>query len=172
MADISDILKRAKPRERTVTVCLAGDVAGEVEQLESELARIQEDWEPTGLADANPAHEIARKLQSARERMRAEEAEFRFRALGDGPWSDLLAAHPPQNKEEAFDSSTFPPALIAACCIDPVMTAEQVTELFAVLNQGQIKELFDAAWDANNEATSIPFSLRASAILASLTDEK
>jgi len=171
VADISDVLGRLKPREKPVTICLAGDLAAKADRLEAELARAQEDWAPESLSDVNPAHQLARDLDALREQMRGAEVEFLFRAIPDKEYSDLLAAHPPTDEREAFNSQTFPPALVAASCVDPVMSQEKAAELFAGLNQGQIKALFDTAWDANNDATAVPFSLRASAILAALTDE-
>ena len=94
------------------------------------------------------------------------------RYIGDRAYSDLMAAHPADNDNEAFDSETFPRALVAASCVDPVMTEGDVTELFEVINEGEIKKLFDAAWEVHNAADVIPFSLAASALLAGLTGEK
>lgn len=171
MPDITDILKRARPRERSVTLCLAGDEAAEVERLERQLAELSDTWAPESLGAKNPAETLARKIKAVRERMRKSETEFRFRALGEKIWSDLLAAHP-GGKGQSFDPDTFPKALISAAAIEPAMTPDQVTELFEVLNQGQRDELWQAAFEVNTEATSIPFSVSASAMLSSLTDGK
>ncbi|WNI16907.1 hypothetical protein [Actinacidiphila sp. ITFR-21] len=173
MPDIADILAAARPRETVTRICTAGDVAAEVDALTAELARVSEDWEPGDLTAVHPGREVAAKLADARERMRAAEVEFRFRYIGDRAYQDLLAAHPPADHKEAFDPASFPPALIAASCIDPVMTEDQARELFEVVNEGQIKKLFDAAWDAHNDAPeAVPFSLAASALLAGLGGEK
>lgn len=173
MPDIADILKRAKPRETVARICLAGDVAAEVDGLQDELSRVSEDWEPGDLTAVHPGREVAEKLAGARERMRGAEVDFRFRYIGDRAYHDLLAAHPPTDEQQAFDAETFPPALIAAACIDPVMTEKQAKELFEVINEGQIKRLFDAAWEAHNGAPeAVPFSLAVSALLAGLGGEK
>lgn len=173
MADIASILKRAKPRERTVRLCLAGDLAGEAERLQAEITRVSaEEWEPTSIADTHPARPLAEQLAKVNKRIDASAVQFRFRYIGDRAYSDLLAAHPSENPDQAFDSDSFPRALIAACCIDPVMTVDQVAALFEVLTQGQIKDLFDAAWDVcNAQAAVVPFSLAASALLAGLGGE-
>lgn len=169
MPDIRDILKQARPRETTVRLCLAGDVAAEVDALQAELSRVSEEWEPADLTETHPGRAVAQRLRDARDRLRASEVEFRLRYVGDRAYSDLLAAHPPANDKEAFDSVTFPRALIAASCVDPVMTEKQVLALFEVINQGQVKDLFDAAWEVHNASTApIPFSLAASALLAGL----
>lgn len=171
MPDIAEILAKAKPREHTVRICLAGDVAAEVDRLEAQLAAVSE-WKATSIADQHPGVEIAEQIAAARERMREAEVEFTFRALGAKAWSDLVAQHPGKTADEAWDAETLAPALVAASAVDPVMTSEQVDELFESLNNGQRDELIAAAWQVNGEATSVPFSLAASAILASRTGEK
>ncbi|QXE36211.1 hypothetical protein KQY30_20150 [Streptomyces sp. GMY02] len=172
MPDISEILKRAKPREKSVFMCLAGDVIAEIDRLERELAGLSDTWTPDSLASSNPGEKITTKIKALREQMKAAETEFRFRAIGARAWSDLVAAHPSKNPNEGWDPETFPRALVSVCCVDPVMTPEQVDALFEVLNEGQRSDLMQAAYDVNAEATSIPFSVSASAIFSSLTDGK
>jgi hypothetical protein len=171
-SSIEEILARAKPREKTIRVCLAGDLAGEAERLQDELSRVSEDWEPDDLTAVHPGRAIAEQLKTVHEQVRAAEEPFVFRYIGDRAYSDLLAAHPSENSQEAFDSEAFPRALVAASCVQPVMTEEQVVELFEVINEGEIKKLFDAAWDVHNSSDVVPFSLAASALLASLIGEK
>lgn len=172
MPDITDILKRAKRREQTVVLCLAGHEVAEIERLERELASLADAWQPDSLAATDPREKIAKQIKAVRERMRKSEVEFRFRALGSKEWSDLLAAHPSPKRDEVWDVETFPQAVIVASCVDPVMLPEQAVELFEVINEGQRAELFQAAMSVNSEATHIPFSLSASGILSSLTDAK
>lgn len=171
MPDIKDVLAKAKPRELTVRICLAGDLAAEVDRLEGQLAAVSE-WKPNSIADEHPGVALAEQIAAARERMRESEVEFTFRALGAKAWSDLVAAHPGKTDGEAWDPDTLAPALVAASAVDPAMTQDDVDELFEALNMGQRQALMDAAWQVNGEATSIPFSLHASAILASHTAGK
>ncbi|MFH9977947.1 hypothetical protein ACH4ND_01540 [Streptomyces sp. NPDC017179] len=172
MGSIEDILKQAKPRERTVMVCIRGDLAGEAERLTDELSRVSEDWEPTDLTEEHPGRKIAARLKEVREQVRAAEVPFTLRYIGDRAYSDLLAAHPGEDNEQLFHPVTFPRALIVAACVDPVMSAEQAAELYEVLNQGEIDKLANAAWDVNTSADVVPFSLAASALLAGLGGEK
>jgi len=171
MPDITEILKRAKPRETTVTLYLAGDQAAEVERLERQLADIGDTWKPDSLAATNPAEALAKKIQAARERLKKSGVDFRLKALGDQAWSDLVAAHPSTKKDELWDPVSFSRALVSACCVDPEMKPGDVDQLFEVLNEGQRQELQQAAYDVNAGATSVPFSVSASGILAALTDE-
>lgn len=170
---IESILKKAKPRETTAVVYMAGDLVAELERLERQLAEAgDQTWAEPSLAAADPSRDIAQKIAAVRKRLKASEVEFRFRALPDKEWSDLLAAHAPRNDTEMFNAETLPRELIAACAVDPEMAPEQVDQLYAVLNQAQRNTVFDAAFSANTEASSIPFSVSASAILGALGDGK
>lgn len=166
MPDIKALLAKAKPRERTVRIMLDGALAGEIERLEAELLEVSGDWQPSDLTESHPGGAVAQRIAELREQARESEAEFTFRYVGDEEYSSLMAVHPSTNKEEAFDSESFPRALIVASCVDPVMTDDDAKALFKVINQGQIQSLFDAAWDVHNSASLVPFSLAASALLA------
>ncbi|MGM9380345.1 hypothetical protein [Streptomyces antibioticus] len=172
MPNIEDILKQAKPRERTVQVCIRGDLASEVERLTDELAAVAGNWQPQSIADEHPGRKIAAELEKARTAAKAAEEAFTLRYIGDRRYHDLLAAHPSGDPNELFDDRTFPKALIVASCVDPQMTAEQAEALFEIVNQGEQKKLFDAAWEVHNGANVSPFSLAASALLAGLGGEK
>lgn len=169
---ITDILKQAKPRERTVMVCIRGDLAGEAERLSEEISKVSEDWEPSDLSEEHPARALSAQLKEVRDQAREAEVPFTLRYIGDKAYSDLLADHPGKDDSELFNQDTFPRALIIASCVDPVMNEDQAAELFEVLNQGEIQKLANAAWDVHTSADLVPFSLAASALLAALGGEK
>ncbi|MGK4583485.1 hypothetical protein [Kitasatospora sp. HPMI-4] len=169
---IKEIAAAARLRETTVVLSFAGDLHGQIEDLQRQLAAAS-DWRGGSLADADPRPELAERIEALQREMAENEAEFTVRALPARAWSDLLAAHPPRpGAEERFNIETFPAAAIAACCIDPVMTGAEYAELAQVLTAAQEDELFDAVWRVNTQAASVPFSLASSAILASLTAGK
>lgn len=160
MPDIAGILGQARPREAVVPICLAGDVAGEVDRLQGELASFADGWQASSMGDVDPRLGLVREIEAAREQMRAASVEFRLKALGHRAFSNLMAAHPaPQDsKGDPYDASTFLPALLAACCTDPVMSREHVFELLDVLNDGQARQLLGAALAVNEEPSPLPFS--------------
>ena len=171
MPDISAIIEKAKARESRVTLYLDGATAGEIEALEGQLAALGADtWTPDSLGAAHPGMPLAKKIEAARKRLKASATEFVFRALGDTAWSNLVAAHPPTRDDHMWDPETFPRALVAACAIDPTMTPEQRDGLYEILNDGQRKQLENAAYECNAGATALPFSVTASGILAGITD--
>lgn len=171
MPDIGEILKLARPREHSITLCLAGDLAAEVDRLEAEMQRAGQ-WQAASIADEDPRVGLARQIAEARERMQAAEVQFTFRALGARAWSDLVALHPATEEGQSFDPETLGPALVCASAVDPTMSREELDALFEALNHAQREALIEAAWAVNGEATSVPFSLLASATLASHTAGK
>lgn len=172
MTDFEDILARAKARETSVDLCLAGDLLAEHERLSGELERVSRDYEASratrSLADADPAHEIAEQIRDLEERITEQTVSFRFRAIPRSKYRELESAHPGRpDKQEAWNPETFAPALIAACSLDPKMSDADVHRLMDHLNAGQAEALFEAAWTACNEAPRVPFSAAASALTRS-----
>lgn len=158
-----EIKAMAQPRETEARLCLAGDLAAKADQLAEQIEAASGRGAPSSLADVDPRAALNAELDKVHAAMRAAEVTFRFRALGRVAYSDLMAAHPPRPgvaDDGAWNLETFPHALIAASCIEPVMTVEQVDQLAEVLNQRQRNELFNAAWAAQVGETRVP-SLRA-----------
>lgn len=125
MTDIKTILKKRKRRFATVDVCLRGDLAGEYEALERELAN---------LPDSNKLGGDSRKadLQQRMEQVRAEMAEgtitFHLEALSDDRYQELVDENPPRRAGDDVDQRdarsmvngpAFNKALIRACTVEP-----------------------------------------------------
>jgi len=87
-----------------------------------------------------------------------------FRSLGSKLYDAIVTEHQPtkeQKKEgNQWNPDTFPPALIAACSVDPRLTVEQATSLWESedWSQGELMGLFIAAVKLNNEGLDIPFT--------------
>ena len=171
--DIRKILAAARARETSVSVCLAGDLAADADRLTAELARLgDEPAKRTSLADVDPRAELKAELETVIELMRSNEVTFRFRALPEKAYSDLVAAHPSSTEGEAWDTDTFPPALVAASCIDPVMSEEDVAELWDVLPFYTRIQLGNTAFSAcRSGVVSIP-TLRAASENPSSSGER
>jgi hypothetical protein len=162
-----DIIAGAKPAQRSVVLCLRGDLNSQIEDADRELQQALLAPENQTLDGSPRVRELADLIESLRDQMRQSAATFTFRAIHPKAWSDLVAAHPGRKDTfEAFDQTTLPPAAIAACGIDPVMTPADVDELLTVLNAGQRDDLFEAAWRVNTKSLDIPFSAAASRVLA------
>lgn len=171
MASVEDLIARAKPREVTVPVCLAGDLNAEHEALSRELQAAGGEWIPDSLSAPNPRLALAERL-TALERQMAEQVHvFRCRALPPAKFRELQRAHPARedaSPPERFNLDTFPAALVAACSVDPeFLGTEQVEALFEKLGQGAFDAVFGAAWAACTGVSDVPKSALASATIRS-----
>lgn len=156
MPSVDDILKRAKPVERVVHVCVAGDISGEYEDLKLEL----EGSEHVARLSSTPDPEKTARLAELEDQMLDATFEFRLRALSAHGWSNLLAEHPDTTGNLIFNGETFPPALIAKTCVEPegMDDPEKVSALFDVLSPSQQNDLFDAAWEIHQTSPKGPIS--------------
>lgn len=174
--DIDQLLAQARPAERTVSLCLRGDLVAAFERLEAEHAKAVE-RPATSLGDDGPsALALAQQMEALRQQMQESTVVFTVRALTPrARYTDLVLAHPPradiegnpvpQDRENGYNVETFYPALIRACVVDPVMTDDRWDRLDAVLSDRQFDELAIAALAVNRGAVSIPFSPAASRTL-------
>lgn len=153
MTSIDDLLAEVTAREKTVKILLRQDMLAEHARLEAEVVAeldldATENRDPVGPALAQRLVEYEAEIAAARR-------EFKFRAIGKRPWADLLAQHPPTPEQRRLNSrvdhnpETFPGAAIAASCVDPVMSVEQVGRLEQALNLSQFETLWTACLDAN-----------------------
>jgi hypothetical protein len=158
-----EILNSAKRAEKTVRLCLRGDLVAEFEALEERLADLTMGvgW---GNGDDATA-DVAARLVEIRAEMLEDTVTFTFRALKRLAWDELNAKHTGENNLLNIDA--FLPELVAASLVDPVMTAADLDELYDVINDGQRTALGNAAWSANTEDVAVPFSERASVVMRS-----
>ncbi|WP_157253214.1 hypothetical protein [Nonomuraea typhae] len=170
---VADLLTKVRRPEKTVPICLAGDLQAEFEDLDRDLAIAREQPADGTLAGGgNPlATQLAHQIMELRERMREHTTVFRFRGLPRKAFSDLVAAHPPsdEDKETGNDVNweTFGVALVSACAVEPEMTEAETGQLADALTQAQWDSLFAAAWSVNKRDVDVPFSYAASAVLQS-----
>jgi hypothetical protein len=114
--------------------------------------------------------ELAKAVRQAEEEMEgAGSEEFTFQSIGTRQWVDLLKEHAPTKEmlERGFyyNQDTFPPVAIAASCIDPVMTAEDVRDLHENLHPAEWRKLWNACVEACEGGGSLPKSSEAGKLL-------
>lgn len=174
-ADIEAWLAEAELPERSVSLCLQGSLVAEYERLDAQLRQAAQT--AGSLAGDSPAQQIAAQMEVLHERMLADARILRFRALPPRVFSDLRAKQPLEKKPDQTDDEhadayhVWVCGIVAASCVDPVMTAEQVDRLSQTLSDGLWRLVTAAAWDVNTSAQDIPFSAAASA-LTRLSDER
>lgn len=170
MNNFKAMLADAKRPERTVEVCLRGDLAAEHEQLERDLELAQktagDSKEGGGLA------ELIDRIDTVETQMRDHSYTFRLRALPRHEFRSMVHAHPPREKEGGgrdpedalgVNRETFFPAIIRAAVIDPELDEAEWTDLLDdKLTEYQFQSLAWTAWHLNDSEVSVPFSHAAS----------
>jgi hypothetical protein len=172
MIDLDSALADAKRPERTVSICLRGDLVAQIEDLERQLHDAMHDKPANdSLAGNQTARELAQQIEAVRDQMRDATVVLRLRGLSNPEWHKLVAAHEPRDrnvgdKTFGYNVETFFPALIKACLEDRV-SDEQWTRLQDTLSAGQFDQLATAALAVSRRQVDIPKSLAASETLRS-----
>lgn len=167
MATIDDLIAQARLPERTVPICVRGDLVAELEELDRQYAAAPEAGNDVRLTSGAERRRIAERAAAVKEQMAAATIVFRLRAMDRNDWDDLLKAHPPregdaEDKENGYDTSTFPNALIKASAVEPELTDERWAALEPKLAPVEWSRLGAAALNLNMRSVNIPFSRAAS----------
>lgn len=174
MADVADLIRSARLPERTVPLCLRGDLAAEHEELCARLA--EEQQKNLGSLAGNPgARALAEDITALEALMAEATIGFRLRALPRREWAELVAKHPPRRDDGGrvldadrvgVNADDFMTAILHRCVVEPILTEE---DWDALVNEGltdaQYEQLTDAVWALNRRDVDVPFSLAASTIL-------
>jgi hypothetical protein len=179
--DIKAMLADAHLPERTVPICLRGDLVAEHERLERKLEEAQR--RPADSLEGNGVGELVDAIMALEGRMQEATVNFRLRALPKPAWRALVVGHPPRKTDEGdphpedlagFNTETFFDAITRACLVDPVVD-DEAWELMAGdtgrLTDRQLGRLADAAWTVNRGDVDIPFS-RAASLARRSTDKE
>lgn len=179
MSDIEAILASRTTRSTSRTFVFDGELLGELERVRAmrDQARRLEKLQPQGLGSEAEQLEIEyRELVE-----QATEAAVVFKAQAvDSDWlDDLKRRHPPSDEQlsryreevkqnplfarvPSINPDTAGPELLAQAIIDPVMTVDQAKRLWQT-NKGQRNELWNLAWNVQEEGSELPFSSAATA---------
>ena len=96
-----------------------------------------------------------------------EVATFLFRSIGAKEWELLVSKHKPTTEQradgQAFNPDTFPAALLARVCIDPVITEEEWREIWVSpdWNRGELADFYGEAVGLCMNGFDIPFNASA-----------
>jgi hypothetical protein len=136
MPSIEEILAKAEdPAYHRVVTARVSFVPQALRDEHAELSALL----PTLISDTIDAHPdrnaTAERLAEIEAEFEANEVEFRFQNIGRRAWADLLRKHPPtqeqlrRDKHADHNSDTFPYEAMAASCVEPQMSVEQVHKL-------------------------------------------
>lgn len=162
---IAEIMSSKKPVTKVVYIQLDGEVSTRLAELSDELEEAKRFDVLSNSPDTAPA--IKAKMDEVREVSKDTLASFTFRSIGRYRYDELvgLPKHQPSKEQKTkdglnFNPDTFPPALVAASCIEPEMSLEEAEAIFADpdWNGAELQRLFFGALEVNNETGDVPFS--------------
>lgn len=164
-----DHLQKKKPLEKTVHIYLDDDaIAAHTAALEALERAKRIDLSRTGrdLPEVLEAQSLLTGLEEALAKARAaldnETVTLRFRSIGRKRYDKLVHEYPTDEKQDAehkdehgvpapYDAEEFSVALIAASCVEPVLSEDQVRELRDTWNVSEYVEMFMAALEVNTQ---------------------
>jgi hypothetical protein len=137
--DVEKVLKSYVAAQKTVTICMNGKAAGDLETLIAEFFQLEA---------GDPARtEMAERVEALSVEVEAAERTFVLEPMSSTEWNTLIAEHPPTSGMRLqgvdYDVTSFPPVALARCCIVPELTAAQVVELADTVAPGDFKALWD-----------------------------
>lgn len=173
LKNFKEMLGTAQLPEKTVPICLRGDLVAEFEETERAL-ELEQAKSTVSLDGGGQVGFLAEKIETLRDQMREDTYTFRLRALPKRQWRSLVSEHPPRPTDDGgiddrdrflgVNSDTFFDAMIRACVIDPELDDETWNELNEKLTDKQYDSLADTAWSLNRSDIDVPFSRAASLI--------
>lgn len=163
---IREIIDRKKPPEESIPIVVDGDLAAEYTRLEVQL---RDAGPAQSLADDGAVEVLTARMEALRARMLESRVFFHLRALREPDWSPYRAALPTKRDEQTEEEAAeeyhrWLCSMLAATCVEPVMTPDEVHDLFEVLSSGEWSSLAGSALALNTARQDVPFSEAASAI--------
>lgn len=151
--DIKKILGEKRRRTRTVYILLDDSLATERDQLiiEAGIAERQDAWQnrkPEAPALQERIRDLDVKIAESR-------VPFVFGAMPRTRWVELDEEFTGDDGE--LDVEGFGPHLLAESSVDPVMTLEDVAEMWDTWSAAETEQLYIAAYRVNREVRGIPF---------------
>lgn len=163
---IEDVLGAIKVPVRSVSICLDADLQAEHDELSEQLERARRESAAT-MGQAAEGRELAGRIHDLEQQMRESEQVFKFRGLTKAGLAKLYERFPPpEDSNLLWDVEEGAFALLAASAVEPAMSEDHAKKLLDVVSQGHADRLVGAAWLASTGSTQVPFSARASELVA------
>lgn len=163
-------MQQAQRAERSVDICLRGDLQAEWESLERELRDLSQRGRES-LAD-DGGRSIVDRMHAIEDEMRDSTVTLRFRALPRREWFKMLTEHPPRDgnqfdKALGLNQESFFEAAVPMSLVEPELDKSDLSELLDMLSGAQYQAITNAIWEINASEVSVPFSPTASRMTAS-----
>ena len=173
---VKDRLKEAKLPERSLEVCLRGDLAARFDELERQLREARDSNGPQRMGATSAAMQIVEQQNALRAEMADAMLPIVVRALPRPEWLALTKRHPPREGNDGdqalgTDLSALMEEAIPACVVEPEMDAEDWEMFNAKVSSGDFDKVFTAVWDVNRSGVDLPKSRLSLLVTAESADD-
>jgi hypothetical protein len=167
--DFDALLGSAALPERTVPICMRGDLAAEHEQLNDELELLEK--KAVDSLAGNGGAELAERIEALEVEMREATYQFRLRALPRPKFRAFKAGHPVRIEDDkpndldqtwGFNVESGAEPLVRMSLVDPEPTDARWAKLMDGLTDRQFDNLLAVAILLNRGDIDVPFSRAAS----------
>lgn len=147
------IREKRKPTVIKVDVLLDADIEAELVRLRDELLLARR--QSTSLDEVPDAVRLVEEIEAVGKKAEAATVTFTFQGIGRRAWWDLVKQHPPTKDQSKgrtlrWNDDTFPPAALAASCIDPEGLDEKWwIETLDDWDEGQVTDIWRGCLEAN-----------------------
>lgn len=145
-----DHLRKKRPLRRHVDVAMNEDAVIEYNDLTAEMETVKQRADlAAGLGDLNRSTELAAEYDDLKAQVEAKSQallengdviRFWFESIGSQAYDDLIGEHQPTDEQidkarkegslkPSWNEDTFMPALVAATCSEPKITADEFLAL-------------------------------------------
>jgi hypothetical protein len=163
-----DIIAAARLPERTVIICVRGDLVADIEALEAEAARINGERATNGRMSSKAGAQIkaiAEQVAAKQAEMADHTLTLRVRALKPSVWREILSRYPgKKDSGMVVDLLPFMGEAIPASVVDPELDADDWVNLTGALPNAEMGKLIDAVWELNTQGVDVPKSRLVSAV--------
>lgn len=171
--DILAIIDAAQRAQRSMALCLRGDLVSEYEDLDRRRAEAEKSDLGDSLASGGAAAAIVARMDALREQMKAGTITVVLRALPRRDFLKLCSLHPVRRDDEGnpnrddvglgVNTETIWGPLIRASWHAPAIDKARMAKLLdETLSDAQYTGLANMAWLVNRGDVDIPFSYAAS----------
>jgi hypothetical protein len=161
--DFEELQRRKRPATAECRIALDSEV------IDTHARALAAYDAAKAVADEHPGPASKAALADAEDALETAEAAaaeatvtFKFKGLSEEDWDALVGEHPATSDQvrkarrdatsvPTWNEDTFPCALVAACCVEPEMTVEQVEQMWKSpdWNAAELQGLFSAAYSAS-----------------------
>lgn len=157
MTSFDDVRKKATLPTATVSLCLAGELMEELEDLQRRYA---EAGAPENLGD-DTKRRLREEIEAKRQEMLESTVDFKLKAMPARKFAIFWAGMPTRAEGEtdkAWDEKAYPfyAELVSRTVIEPAMTVEDVGELCDIVAMTTWNALANECIRLNNRRVDIP----------------